>query len=160
MAVTVRNSVSPALAAKLRQLVDQLDAAAVRARRAADDAKGGLLTGAFQWLSGTDSAAAAVETAASGAATLARTIREKVERRITTDGEALDLLRDAVAGRWADLGNIEAVAASLTAAGAAREVGTATAKDVAKVAAWTVGWGLPLALVVVFLLAFGRPGRS
>jgi hypothetical protein len=133
----VNPAISPPVAAKLRDLVAQLDAAAAAARSAADAAKGNAVTQWWQDLAGTDSASVALDSLAHAAANLADATRGRVER-LRDDAEALQLLREAAAARWADLGDLDALARSLTLGGAVRDVAVASAKDAGRVVLDTV----------------------
>lgn len=166
-APVIAASVSQAVAAQLRDLVAQLDAAAARAEAAAKEATGNALTRAFQSLAGTDSSSAAARSLAASQRGLAVAVRAKAAK-LQTDAAALALLREAASSHWADVGDVEALARSLTVGGAAKTVAVASAKDAAQLAV-DVGQGAmgalrlaPLALLVVgafVLFTWGRrPG--
>jgi len=152
--VNVSSDISPNLAAELRRLVDQLDSRAELDQAAADKASG-TASSWFQSIAGTDTAAAALRTIAAASRSLADAVAGKCER-LSTDDEAREELREAVANRWTEtLVDVDAVAGSLTIGGAAADVVRNTAADIGNALTVTAGGAL-FALVLaagLFLLA-------
>jgi len=152
-------ALSPKVQAAVLAALAQLDAAAVRARAAANSA-GGFLSSAWQRAVGAGSTGEAAQAVARAQENVARDYRAAAER-LSSDAAALAWLRELAGKRLADTSAVEALARSLTVTGAAREVAVETAKDVAKVAAWTAGWLVPVALAALFVVATAwSPRRS
>lgn len=108
------------------------------------------LTSWWGSVSGLDTAQAGVRTSAAGDATLLAAYEAKAAR-ITTDGEAAELVR-AIAAEL-DRPDLASQAARLTVGGAARDVGGATAKDLAAVAQDVGGGFLAVLKASPYLLA-------
>jgi hypothetical protein len=141
------------------QLATQLDAAiaayalqVAKNKAVAQDAGG-------WWASliGADSAAAAVKSAAHSQGSLLDGFKAQ-RAKVYDDAAGLELLRK-VNAELADPLDLKAIADSLTVTGAAQDVATAIAKDVAAGVKAAVSWGawvVPLALVAVVLFFASR----
>jgi hypothetical protein len=131
-------TLSPPVRAKVAAALDALDAAARRARAAATAGTGGLAS-LWQETIGAESSGTALQARAHAQEVLARDYRTAAGR-LQGDTAALAWLRELERDKLGDVSDVEALARSLTITGAAREVGAASVKDAAKLAA-DVGQG-------------------
>jgi hypothetical protein len=143
---------TPQLAAKLDEALAAYGLQVAQRKAVAQDT-GGWWSG----LIGADSTADAVKAAAHSSESLLTAFTAK-RAKVYDDADGMELLRSINAQLVNPL-DLGAVAKSLTVTGAAKEVGLATAKDVAAGVKAAVSWGawvVPLALVAVVLFYGAR----
>ena len=125
----------------VRAALAVLESAAVRAENAAQGA-----SDPWAWLLGADSTTAALRSNADAARKLYRTMEAKAERIQAGTPEEADFVR--VAQEHGDPSEAERLSSFLTPWGAAKDVGGATARDVAS----AVRFGLPLVAIVALVV--------
>lgn len=146
--------ISPALAAKVADVLTQVDTAAARAEKAAADATSGLSSW-WQGVVGSSSSAEALASLAHSQRSLAAAVRARAGK-LTSDADAVAFLQDASRNKWAVISNVDELARFLSFSGGVTTIAKDTAKDVAAAAKVS----LPLvAIAAVAFLVFRFGGR-
>lgn len=150
-------TLSPAVALRVRDFCARVEATATAAERAALDARGNLLTRAFNSAMGTTSTVDGLELAARSARTMAAAYLAKAQR-LQGDAEALAWLKAEDTHGLTETRTLADTARRSTITGAAAEVGGAIASDVGSLAQTLWAWA-PWVLLAVAAAYMGILGN-